>query len=198
MAIITSTEYNDHVGRATSTDATLLTNIISGVQQMVERYCRRNFDEDTYSERIFGNNHHTLILDNTPVTTVSSVTQADPRGTSSSTLDADTYEVDASSGMLRRLGTSFTWDGNSVVWDASFRYTVAYTAGYSSITMPQELKLVMYELVNEVYALANQAGAVNPNISEEKLGEYSYKLRDVSVAIKRRNLLLEPYRRIVL
>lgn len=162
MAIISTVEYKSWAGITDAGFDTRLGVIIPAVQDTLEDYCGRAFDEATYSDRKYdGNGEQSIWLDNAPVTAVSAVKVVASDGTTT-TLSADSYRF-TDKGELHRLSSNEALWGQPVsflrasvpVWEnfAPDNILVSYTGGYS--TMPTSLQLLMYTLVD---AAIEQAG----------------------------------------
>ena len=178
MAIISTAEYKAYAGITDSDWDTRLGVLIPAVQASLERYCGRVFEEATYTdEKYSGNGEQSLWLKNTPVTAVSAVKTVDSDDTTT-TLDSGDYRFTAEGQLFRfDADSNAAWDGvdsgvsfgrtRSVVWSdaAPDNVQVTYTGGFS--TVPDDLKWLMYILVDgaideagENWGLGNTADGV--------------------------------------
>lgn len=183
MAIATTANYKTYAGITASTWDAQLGVIIPAVQAEMERYCGRVFDTASYTEYHDGCFANQLVLKNTPITALTSVALVGTDGTES-TVDSTTYTYDADSGVVsfkrvsRGLVTVDDWgypenygSGESPNFGAGFRNVkVVYTAGYSSGTMPADLKMALYRLVDSAFKNVGQ----DRTLRSETLGSYSY------------------------
>jgi hypothetical protein len=184
LAIITTAEYNTYAG--ISGQDTVVAVLILGAQAAIQRHCDvASFDEATYTlEKYDGTGTDQLCLRNRPVTAVSAVKIREGLADATpTTLETNTYlfETDLS-GLLTRISDSGFWDQgfgiNGVVrvstcpvWPVGRQnIVVTYTAGYSSGTMPADLKTAMYRLVD---SLRGRRGR-DPSLQSESMGAYSW------------------------
>jgi hypothetical protein len=93
-----------------------------------------------------------LILSRRPVTAIATVTENDEL------VDDDDYELDASSGILRRLS-----DDNGTCWPCG-KIIIAYRAGWA--TVPDDLKLMAMKLAAVLYS---EGQRVDPNLKSESI-----------------------------
>ncbi len=105
---------------------------IETASEQVERFCDRSFLSATRIETVRGSGAMELMLDEWPVTALTTIATVDDSGTTGST-DVSTIKF-RSSGVLefKNMTTGPWWKGVS--------YTVTYTAGYTVQTMPRPIK----------------------------------------------------------
>lgn len=189
MAIISTTEYKAWRSISASTYDTILGVLIPAAQAALERYCERVFDSATFTDEAHdGNGSEWIIAKNTPITTMTSVETLDNNGTATVVASTD-YRHDPLSGRIFRLGAGRgrivrdSWGdiaypefGVQPCWPEGFQnILVTYVGGYSSQTMPTDLKLLMYKLVDALFFEVKDGITGNdPLVSSEKLGDYSY------------------------
>lgn len=145
VRLTTVTRVKSELGITSTSDDSLIQDIVDRASAAVESYCHRTFARETVSETLpgFGGIH--LQVTRTPLVTVSSITQ------NSSTVDDTGYSIaDPGKGWIyRRDGWDWTAqiaEGLHASWawmDQGFplarteepQFTVAYTGGY---LMPEE------------------------------------------------------------
>lgn len=132
-----------------TTKDNLIIRKINFATDYIEKYCQRRFASTTYTDIEYdAPNSSSLVLNQRPVTAVSSFQK---RNTSSNTddwddSDAEEYFLDSASGILE---LNYTATGS---WN---RYRVSYTAGYT--TIPSDLGEACATLA--AYLVENSSGA---------------------------------------
>lgn len=192
MAIISTSDYKTWRGISVSTYDTLIGILIGAAQAQAERWCGRLFDSATHTEKYSGSGTEILVLRNAPVASVTSITLTRPTG-DSYTVDSSTYAVDLESGVVKfdpaatyRVTTDWwgerepqaDWSPQPAFSLGHYNVTVVYVGGYTSQTMPNDLKLAMYQYVDELVArspgLTALGGSGPSQYQSESLGDYSY------------------------
>lgn len=156
MAITTQTAFDAYLP-SHSYNAGAVTAALAAANEMLETYTGRNFDSTAYTEWKYVDGSDKLFLDNYPVTAITSIDTADEES-GTETDFADVYRIRRNSGVITLPAEMYTW------------FKVVYTAGYS--TIPADLTLVANELTKAILDNTSKDSAV----TEEKIGDYSYKL----------------------
>lgn len=141
-AIITRQEIKDFLEDQSSKRNDIYHTLINAVSTMIESYCDRTFASTEHTEYYDGNGDYVLITDHYPITEIDSIyDDAYWSWASSDLIDSDDYRIK---------------DDNTIVSQVKFatgvqNIKITYTAGYSSSTMPEDLKYacmqqVAYEL----------------------------------------------------
>jgi hypothetical protein len=137
--LITRTEYKAYAGIASTNSDTEIDSLLPKVSELVKTYCRRRFNEFIAVDKtqVFSGDTDTLILQEEPVITVTSV------------------EISTDYGQTWTALTQYTdWvlDNNEILelttgyWTKVVRgYRVRYRCGYA--TVPDDLKLAVLDLV---------------------------------------------------
>lgn len=126
-------------GDTTSDD--FLTSQLDTVQEAIEAYCERKFDEYTYTEDMYSSDYcisNRVQLHAFPVTAVTSITE------DMVTVDPTTYRYTMDSAIITRTDGRFFWGYNTIT-------TFTYVAGYAYNKMPKILQDVVYSAVAERY-----------------------------------------------
>ena len=149
MAIFTLEEAKVFLEITTDTSDALLNEIVDGVNALLESYCGRIFDSTTYVEYYDGNEADSIVLDKWPVTSITSIYDDSNREfTSVSLIDPTYYTFYPESGKVSLLVS--TWGGE--VFQLGFRNVkITYIAGYTSVTMPKDLKLIAADIVSKKF-----------------------------------------------
>lgn len=104
-------------------ESTTLAALITAVTKAISKYCRRNFDEQTYEERYTGQGEQRLMLRHFPILSVASLTVDDVA------VSASDYIIDAERGWLFRSGGWHSLD---------YGIEIEYDAGWSSV--PEDIQ----------------------------------------------------------
>lgn len=154
MPIITTAEYKAWIGDSSSAYDTIIDIAVSACQADLETLCGRAFDEATYTDQAYsGNGEPNLWLRNYPVTAVSAVKTLSSDGTTS-TLAASDYRLVDSEYLHRISSSDFAWNYPTIgsrgpCWpEGDGNILVTYTGGYADTEAPDNLKLLMYQLVD--------------------------------------------------
>lgn len=163
LEIVTLAQFKTYLGITSSTEDTNLQTILDAVNQFVETYCHRSFEEAEYVELYDGTGTTSLILRHRPVTEITEILIYDDEITMRTEVGGDGYYYkDLASGIIMR---DDLWDrGQGII-------TVTYTAGYTDETIPADLRYAVYELATYFRNTRKKAGMLS-----ETLGSYSYRL----------------------
>jgi len=174
MSLATLAEIKSGLG-ITSTDFDAqITALIDPISALIEREAGRSFTKSTtFTERHMGG-EPTIALREYPVTSITSVTDK----ASGEVLTSTEYEVDTTTGLLRRLSLGSRWASSHSV-DVFYvgknspvgRWQVIYVAG----STPEDVKLAMFYTMSSLVgsSTSSAGGMAGPLISESD-GDYSY------------------------
>lgn len=202
MAITTSTTYKTYAAIATDSLDDRIDLAILAAQKAIETALGvASLDSATYTdEKYSGDDTNRLELRNYPVTAISAIKWRDST-TSSTTIEATTYEYDGPSAIVWRIfsqgGFGYTDETPALggvdigdVWRRGTRnYMVTYTAGYS--TFPADLVQIAHEMISTMIATARRDGTMQ----SESIGSYSYTVLQSSDNWAGWMARLQPYRR---
>lgn len=163
------------------------------VNHAVVRYCGVQFcntagTQQTFTEYLDGNGSHTIRVKNPPIGTVTSITVYDAAG-DADVLDSDTYRYNAQGTIEKTaFGTSlfaYTENGEVLpgvtVGDTSQfpegfqNVKVIYTGGYT--TAPADLRMAVYEIVDECLYRAGVRGTDKAPSIDELVKARAYRLK---------------------
>jgi hypothetical protein len=147
--LITSAYAKRRINQAsfTSGEDTTISELITAVSKAIRRYCRREFDSQSFDELYSGTGDYRLQLNQYPIVSVSQV------ATSSAGVPISDFEIDTARGWLTRL---FGWD------EGVDNYRVVYTAGYS--TIPEDVQEACAEWVAALFWQTKENPAVYPDL----------------------------------
>lgn len=191
MAALTYAEFIA-VYPSTGMTQTQIEAFIAVAQATLERYIGRALESATYTQTDDGANLPFVMLQNTPITSITSWSWLGDDG-SSTAIDSTSYRFDPNTGKLgfiderygRFVGSWGGWngsgwtDGPTAEWgfvnglpDRFRNSVVVYVGGYSVV--PADIKQLLRDMVSAM--IANGAGGSGPNFSyqSETLGSYSY------------------------
>ena len=176
MGLVTIDEAKEIAGTFNGQTLTSMTDAqiqlkIDSATTRIERYCRRHFEEGTYTETYYdGDNFQNMIfLSNFPVSEVSEINIYETDGSYTQYLAGsgncpDGFELRPELGQLIALDYYFTQ-----------KVEVTYIGGYSTGsggTIPADLKEACVQLM--ILSLDPKLGTM----AAESLGDYSYRLGD--------------------
>jgi hypothetical protein len=145
--IVTLAEMKDRVGETGATYDSFLTEQIILVQQAMEEYCGRKFDETSYTQTYYRDEMGyervpDLFMYHYPLVTLTQIDEGDD------TLTSDEYRVKGDTGKIARVE-----DDSKKYWfrNGAKKVIVQYTAGYTDLTAPKPLKEVIFGVVGQNY-----------------------------------------------
>jgi hypothetical protein len=150
--LVKLSDYKEYKGINSSTRDGKFQNLITMVSALVENYCNRKFIDYSVTPKVewFDGKTNVAYLKEFPVITVTSVkTSADGGETQTTLMEADStkagYFVDLESGIVM---TQIAANNFIDSYDTPYRsLEISYTAGYTSDTLPEDLKLAIMDLV---------------------------------------------------
>jgi hypothetical protein len=173
MGLATLSEIKGGLG-ITSTDFDAqIAALIDPVSALIEREAGRKFECVTVTERHMGG-EPTIALREFPVASITSVTDK----ATGEVLAATDYELETTTGLLRRLTLGSRWAASHSV-DVFYvnkntrvgRWEIIYEAG----TTPADIKLAMFYTISSlVGSSTSSAGGMSGPLLSESDGDYSY------------------------
>lgn len=220
MAIVSTAEYKVWRNISASTYDAIIAVMVAAAQTEAERWCNRTFDVNTFTESYDGKASEILVLRSPPITSIAYLRITQPDG-SYTTVDDDTYNFDAESGVVKyepalagRLLRDDWGEIEASGWGASpmfpdgFRNIEAkYVGGYGgTYTMPADLKFAMYRYLDEIWNRSPFTGTVPGATQSIRLGDYAETFnnqnevvtidtRVVSLEFAKFARLFQPWRR---
>lgn len=171
--IVSLADMKTRLGIVDASQDTFLTEQLALVQEAVEGYCSRKFEQATYTQTFYWDEFETLDIMvsriytyHFPLISIASIKEIwrDSNGTPTETLLASNeYRANFPSGLLKRTNTS----GRKSYWfqEGNYELEVQYDAGYSIAEMPKTIRDVIFNLVTERYN-KNQSG-INFNFGSD-------------------------------
>ncbi len=148
--------------------------LITAVTFAISKYCRRNFDEQTYEERYTGEGETKLLLRHFPIISVASITVDDVA------VDAADYIIDAARGWLFR----------SCGWHSlDYGIEIEYDAGWSSV--PEDIQEACAAWVAALYWQTKKNPFLMNTFSATTGNTYSALKENMPNHVK---TILDPYR----
>lgn len=137
LSLITVDEAKSWLGIVGTGEDTLLTTICNAVDTFVKKYCNREFESTTRTEKYHGTGSRELLLREYPVAEVSSIKINDVAESVSD------YDLDNEAGVL------YSKAGN--IPRGVYNVQVTYTGGYTAQNLPADLKMGLYLAVESLY-----------------------------------------------
>ncbi len=149
-----------HLGVSGSDDDTLIDELIDAASEAIERYCGREFNEESRTEYYDGGADH-VVLRARPVSTVTSLHDDPGRDFGARSLvDPSRYAVDELAGIVELDGGRFGKGRLSV--------KVVYTGGFAAV--PDDVSRACAILVAHWYNRAKQG---SEGVASEGMGPYA-------------------------
>ncbi len=190
MTLLTTlTDVKTYTGATDPSGDAAITALISNASAFIERFCNRTFGLASYTEVRNGNNRPRMMLNNSPITAVSS-------------LSIDGYSIQVSSGPT--VG-GYTFDNHSIylrpgyINGSGFRgygeftrgiqnVVIAYTAGFA--TVPSDVAQACIELIAFKMAKRNRIDKKNETLGAQQT--IGFDTSDMPASVK---TALVPYQR---
>lgn len=179
MALTTLANVKAYIGSPDADDS-LIGDLITRAQAMIETFCGRAFDEAEFTEYKDGNNQRTITLKNTPVSAVASVGY---RTGPAAWTDFPTTAYDWSAeGIVELLHGSFSGTFYALGMDSQRLFgqglksvEVVYTGGYGAGEIPADLEQGCIELVAALWGGDSEARTASARgIKAESIGYMSW------------------------
>jgi len=140
--IIKLEEFTEYLGDEGSTVYGRYEAIINAVSHLFNTYTKRKLKSRSLTEYYDGNGKSEMYVDNYPIVSVSTnigIYVDTSRSYSTSTVvSSSNIIIDSEEGKIRLANTSFSAGAHSI--------KIVYTAGYSTTTMPEDLKYAAKEM----------------------------------------------------
>lgn len=160
MTLITLAQVKEMRGIGTTTDDTLLTNIITRVDKAVKEICKRDFEATTYTEKRNGNGLSILFTNQYPINSITSLTQIDKDSVVTYTWASTDYIYESGQGLIQLRNGTFPQGLQNI--------KVVYNAGFSTIPVDLQQACIEY------------AGWIFENRAKERVGIISRMMSDGS------------------
>ena len=204
------------LGISDSSQDTLLTQLLAGVDATIKQWLRRDIEQATYTEFYSGDGTEVLALNQYPVTSITSVHENASGYFTESEFTADelltagedyalmrlSSTVGSKAGFVRRIGG--LWPQPSLRTQqflsafpgaAAGNIRVVYVAGYSSV--PADLAAAANQLVVRAYNQRTGGGLGIQQQSYEDASESFFNPQDSLSMLGTVESILRPYRRVV-
>jgi uncharacterized phiE125 gp8 family phage protein len=160
-ALATLAQVKEYIGNsADNTDDALLTRLITAVSELIERSSQRVFGQATYTETRNGTGGRFLVLNNRPVTAVSSLTINGITIPQSTSFTVDGWVVESPWKVTLR-GYSHRFD------EGVQNVQITYTAGYA--TVPADVAQACCLMVGLFYKERDRMGISNKTVGGENI-----------------------------
>jgi len=163
----------------TTNDDALLTRLISAASTFIQSWLNRQIASQSYTQTLNGNASRKMVLENWPITAVSSLTIDGVVVSQSPNSQTTGYMFDDK--VVYLISRSFCRGLQNIV--------ISYTAGYSSV--PLDIAQACIELVSMRYRERDRIGLASKAVGGETT---AYSLKDMSDSVRAQ---LSQYRRVV-
>jgi len=173
MSLVTISDLETYLGKTITggSDEAKYTFLISAIEDEANAITYRKLEQDTYSSELHdGNGGSELYLNNYPVTAVTEVKYGWVwSGSTRDEIASTDYLTYAEEGYLA-FGFNSIQDGNQM-------FEVSYTAGYTNVTVPDDLKKALMDQIEASFnfQFTNDTVHTSGTIKKEKLGDYEYE-----------------------
>ena len=200
MAIVTLAEVKTYLKITDSSEDDFLTMLLADAVDVAQQYCRRRFEQATYTEYYSGTGTRMLVLRQRPVQSITSVyldnnafygQGTDPFASNTLLTSGTDYSLEldetlsnglvvSRAGLLVRTRT--IWPELNPAYypgrltqeygPAYGNIKVTYVAGYPSAAMPSDIKLAIRLLVSQ----QRQNAQYGHPLQSEQISDYNYQL----------------------
>jgi len=190
MSLITTTDVLPYLSSITTTvdgnDATLLSDLIDGVEKFVSEYILSPLELTTVTEYLSGKGLPYITLKNIPTGNISVYVDSDREFSDDTLVDSTTYVV---YDLFRKVelidGTIFPIGVRNI--------KVVYDTGWDITTLPKDLKMVMCDIVaNMFYHIRNKTES---NATRGGMGSSATFIQDKFI-LPQHYHILNTYRRV--
>ena len=168
MALLTIADIKEELGISDTDSDTLLTSLLNAVVALFEKKIDRTLESATYTEYHSSKaNQNKVFLKNYPVTSITSI-HDDPDWDygSGDLLDSDDYNYDDDSGIVYYDG--YFYEGFNNI-------KVVYEAGYTSATIPKDIKQCLIRQMAHWFKDAKGAEWAKSSVSQPGGGTIAKK-----------------------
>ncbi len=188
MAIITNSDVKTYLKIDNSAHDTALTNFIAACQKRAEKYCNQPFESQSYDHFFTGIGQEYYALPYKNVTALSSLSYR--------TVPTDSFTVVdvANTALFQERSVHLLYYSSGFAWGTFFKATI--TAGYSPLSIPDDLQQIVTEMVAIMYKESTLSGDGLLGIDTESTGfaGESVTKRFTDLWEKRWKGMLNPYR----
>ncbi len=180
--LTTLADVSTYIGASDTTQDVVITALISNASAFIERFCNRTFAVTAYTETRNGNNRPRMMLNNSPITAVTS-------------LSIDAVTIPASTGPTV---PGYTFDEHSIYLRSGGAYNVfsrdvqnvqvSYSAGFS--TVPSDVEQACIELIAFKLAKRSRLDKKSETLGTQQT--ISFDTSDMPASVK---TALLPYQR---
>ncbi len=144
--LTTVADFKALVGITTTDDNALISTIIDRVSAQTVAYCNQNFAKQTYTETMSGSGGKNLMVTNTPIVSITSVTY------DGTVVDPSLYTIQEPEIGLIRSTTRWNYTYGD------YLYSVVYVAGYvlpsftsGTVNLPLDIQAAALEMAKSMY-----------------------------------------------
>jgi len=149
LSIITNADVKSFLNISVTDDDTLIDDIITRIEAYIQNvYCQRKFEAQDLTEYYDGDGTDTLLLDNYPIVSITSIhDDPDREYNSDDLIDSDDIIIYPGKGIIVLDGTTFDKSKKNI----KVVYRAGYGDGEDEIAMPNDLKMAFIKLAASEY-----------------------------------------------
>ena len=186
LALVSLAGAKEHLKESSTDSDSILGELINEVSEFCNSYCKRHLLSKSYVEYYDGNGRDRLHLQNSPVSALTSLYNAE----SNREFDSDSLVTIADDVLLNKEeGVIRLWDDETYFIKAKANVKVTYTAGWALSSVPGDLQLAVYNLIGVQYKLWQEQ---RYTVQSDNVGSRSraWKLENIPSDVK---LILDNY-----
>lgn len=192
MSIVTVEEFCDWTEvDEDAVAASVVELIIDAAQDLVEQYCGREFEQDTFTEYhdLADKSTNFIYVENPPINSITSL-QYEAQDDSPETVDADDRITDSSAGKITLYEDESYFSRGDAAGEQSVK--VVYSGGYSAADMPAPVRMATLLAAQFWWDHRDEIGLVRENMDGQNV-EVDWSGLIPAGA----RSLLAPYRKVV-
>jgi uncharacterized phiE125 gp8 family phage protein len=187
IALVSLASAKAALGITASSEDDNIERLIDRMSAFAGSYCGRKFISASYTKEYDGHDDTILLLDQYPVTAVTSVKIDSSREFEAASLvDADDYDLDVDAGLIKLVGI-----GQTLFPKGLGNIQVVYTAGYATNAVPHDLQHAVLLMVTATYKKDFQQK--RSGISSETVGDKTVTYESEAIP-KAAMKILDQYR----
>lgn len=193
MSLTTTTKVKTYLGISGTTYDTLIDSLVKSVSSSIERYCKRKFERDTYTEYFDTDGEKYLFLDNFPVASITSIQYSNGVWSNITWLDVndDDYLLSENGKIAFAYHLPSREKYLKIVYLGGFLVDFANETDDTKHTLPFDLTQIATEMVAQTYNLRTTGG-----VQSESTEGQSITYKNDSDVLKAYSSRLDAYRSI--
>lgn len=171
--LITVEEAKVFLEESDSSHDAQITAILAGLDTYIKKYMNKSIEQTTYIELYDGSGEKELLLDNYPIISITALSDDIDKDNKkyNSVIASGEILIHKTSGIIELYNQSFTESQKNIY--------IKYIAGYTTATIPNDLKMILYEMISKKWKdyQDKRYGMVSKSVLDENV---SFSLVDVT------------------